>query len=271
MTRIAILAAMAGELAPLVKGWQRQRQNGIDLWTRSSGERQWTAAFGGAGQQAATRAFAAVEQTGRVDAVLSVGWVGALAEQFVPGRAYRIDGVIDQQTGERFVPDLLTGLPQGPKPGMSSQAGDVCPESRALQPASDEDISATRDAGAVDSRNGKIWLVTSSRVADEQAKQRLASTYAAQLVDMEAAAVARLARMRNIPFYAVKGVSDGFHDRLPDFNRFLDASGRFHTGRLVAHVLPRPWHWPALVRMGRQSSQAARAMSTAILDLLTGL
>ena len=37
------------------------------------------------------------------------------------------------------------------------------------------------------------------------------SAYNAALVDMEAAAVARLAAMRGIPFYCIKGVSDGLN------------------------------------------------------------
>jgi len=60
-------------------------------------------------------------------------------------------------------------------------------------------------------------LVTSSRVAGAAEKKRLASTYEAALVDMEAAGVARLAKMRGIPFYCVKGISDGPSDQLPDF------------------------------------------------------
>jgi len=46
--------------------------------------------------------------------------------------------------------------------------------------------------------------VTSSRVAGAGEKKRLAATYEAALVDMEAAGVARLAKMRGIPFYCVK-------------------------------------------------------------------
>ena len=65
------------------------------------------------------------------------------------------------------------------------------------------------------------WLVTSPRVADAHEKQRLAATYSAALVDMEAAAIARLAQMRGIPFYCIKGISDGYTDKLPDFNRFI--------------------------------------------------
>jgi adenosylhomocysteine nucleosidase len=110
MKRIAIVAAMPGELKPLVRGWQHERRDGINLWTRESGDQQWIATCAGAGRQAATRAFAAIEQSGPLDTVISIGWVGALAEQFTPGCAYRVSGVIDQRTGERFQPLVLRAI-----------------------------------------------------------------------------------------------------------------------------------------------------------------
>ena len=112
------------------------------------------------------------------------------------------------------------------------------------------------------------WLVTNSRVADAAEKQRLASTYEAALVDMEAAGVARLARMRGIPFYCIKGISDGYSDQLTDFNRFISADGQFQLLRFVFFALVRPWHWRALIRMGENSSKAARSIAASVLDLL---
>jgi len=223
MRRVAIVAAMPGELTPLVAGWQHENKEGIHVWTGRQGEQQLIAAYAGAGQQAATRAFAAIERRGPVDAVFSIGWVGALAEEFTPGSAYCVAGVVDQQTGERF----------------AAQAG-----------------------------TENIWLVTCPRVADEATKSRLRATYGASLVDMEAAAVARLAAMRGIPFFAVKGVSDGVHDRLPDFNRFLGPAGEFRLLRLILFVAPRPWFWPALLRMGDNSKKASRAIAEELKNLL---
>jgi adenosylhomocysteine nucleosidase len=112
------------------------------------------------------------------------------------------------------------------------------------------------------------WLVTSSRVADAAEKQRLASTYQAALVDMEAAGIARLARMRGIPFYCIKGISDGYSDQLPDFNRFISTDGQFQLLRFAFFALVRPWHWRALIRMGENSSKAARSIAASVLDLL---
>jgi adenosylhomocysteine nucleosidase len=225
MTRVAIIAAMPGELKPLVRGWMHGSRNGVQFWARRNSEEEWIAACAGAGQAAATRAFAAIEDGGPIDLLFSIGWAGALNEGVATGGAYNVAGVIDAQTGERF----------------------HC------------------DAGA-----GERWLVTSPIVANEAEKQRLGVAYKADLVDMEAAAIARLALMREIPFYCVKGVSDGFRDQLPDFNRFISIDGRFDMAGMLIFSILRPWHWPALVRMGENSKKAAESIAGCVLDILDG-
>ena len=119
------------------------------------------------------------------------------------------------------------------------------------------------DAGA-----GEFWLATSPKVADEAEKRRLASAYHASLVDMEAAAIARLAAMRAIPFYCIKGVSDGLSETLPDFNRFLGPDGKLQMGRLLVFAILHPWYWPALVRMGENSTKAAQSIAESLHEFL---
>ncbi len=221
MTRVAIVAAMPAELKPLVRGWQHERRNGVDLWRRCFDEGEWVAACAGAGQKAATRAFAEVEKDGPISCVISIGWAGALIEGAKPGKAYKVSGVIDSSTGERF---------------------DVTQWST------------------------ECLVATSPKVADAAEKKRLASTYGAALVDMEAAAVARLAGMRGIPFSCLKGVSDGLSEDLLDFNRFISPEGQFQMSRLLLYVLPRPWHWPALIRMGENSRNASQSIRELLLE-----
>jgi len=223
MTRVAIIAAMPGELTSLVRGWPHSTRNGVQFWAQRNQEEEWIAACAGAGVDAATRAFAAIEDGGPVDLLFSVGWAGALTPECGPGSAYNVAGVIDVRTGERL----------------------LC-----------------------DAEAGKHWLATSPTVVDEAEKRRLASTYQASLVDMEAVAVARLAAMRAIPFYCIKGVSDGFDEKLPDLNRFLGRDGRFRTARFVLYALVRPWYWPALVRMGENSRKASQNIAKSLLELL---
>jgi adenosylhomocysteine nucleosidase len=223
MTRTAIIAAMPGELKPLVRGWRHERRNRVDLWRWSFDEGQWVAACAGAGVNAATRAFAEVERDGPIDVAISAGWAGALREDLAPGQACDVSTVIDARTGQRFIA-----------------------------------------AGPPDQH----CLVTSSRVAGPHEKQRLASTYSAGLVDMEAAGVARLAQMRGIPFYCVKGISDGLNDQLPDFNRFISTDGQFQMGRLIAFAALRPWYWRPLMRMGENSRQASQSIRESLLENL---
>jgi len=236
MTRVAIIAAMPGELKPLTRSWQHQHANGVHLWRFSHDEGEWIAACAGAGVDAAARAFAEIEKDGPVSSVISVGWAGALRQDLAPGQAYAVPGVVDARTGERF---------------EAADAADGAPESQAPNLA----------------RPG-VWLVTSPKVADAQEKLRLGETYLVALVDMEAAAIARLAQMRGIPFYCLKGISDGFGEHLPDFNRFISSDGSFRLVPFVVFALLRPWYWPALVRMGENSNRAARSMAESLLDFL---
>jgi adenosylhomocysteine nucleosidase len=87
---------------------------------------------------------------------------------------------------------------------------------------------------------------------------------------MEAAAIARLAQMRGIPFYCFKGVSDGFKDKLPDFNRFIRPDGQFNMAGMVLFSILRPSHWPSLIRMGENSKKASLSLRHSLLDFLDG-
>ncbi len=58
--RIAIIAALPGELKPLVKGWQRVATNdrGVKKWMLSREADTWIAVCAGMGADAARRAYA---------------------------------------------------------------------------------------------------------------------------------------------------------------------------------------------------------------------
>ncbi len=115
---------------------------------------------------------------------------------------------------------------------------------------------------------GEFWLATSPRVVGQHDKELLSIDYYAALVDMEAAAIARLAKARDLPFYCIKGVSDGLTDRLPDFNRFLSGIGQIKHFRLLLYALLRPIYWPALIQMGENSRKASQKIAECLLDFL---
>ena len=101
--RIGIIAALPGELKPLVRGWQRMpvaRGSGVLMWEAERFGNEVVAVCAGMGAVAALRAFTAAEHAGSLDMVLSVGWAGALtdSEDISPV----MSEIIDAQTGERF-------------------------------------------------------------------------------------------------------------------------------------------------------------------------
>ena len=114
-----------------------------------------------------------------------------------------------------------------------------------------------------------LWLVTLPHFAGRVEKMRLASLYGAAFVDMEAFGLARVAEKEGIPFYCVKAISDGPHENLPDFNRFFDTSeSRFRLMSFIFFAVLRPWLWPALMRLGAYSNQAARDLRRLVLSTL---
>jgi adenosylhomocysteine nucleosidase len=225
--KIGIIAAMPGELKPLVRHMPKLpvvRGSGISMWEWERGDLQVTAVCAGMGAAAARRAFTAAEHTGSLDEVLSVGWAGALNNSAKVGECYIPSEVIDAQTGERF---------------ELGSDGERC--------------------------------VTTVRVADAAEKRRLAATYGAMLVDMEAATVARLAQMRGIPMRCFKAVSDGVDAHLPDLNPYIDERGHLRMVGFLAAVAMRPQSWGALLQLGRNSARSATALAEVVGSYLEAM
>jgi adenosylhomocysteine nucleosidase len=231
MRRIGIIAAMAGELKPLVQGWKAMpARHGESAWQGTVDGDSCIAVCAGMGKEAAARACAIAAQEVPLTTLVSVGWAGALSCGLQAGSAYVVNEVVDDATGERFA----TNSP--PRAGNA----------------------------------GALRLVTMDHVVLSTEKRRLGEGYQAVLVDMEAAAVARVARSQGIAFYCLKAVSDAAGETLPDFSRYTDAQGHLQLAALLAHVAIRPRYWPGLARMGKNGRRGAIAMAAAIGPLMGG-
>lgn len=106
------------------------------------------------------------------------------------------------------------------------------------------------------SSNAERVLVTTEAIAGVREKTRLRESYNAALVDMEAAAVARLALARGLQFRAIKGISDAHDFEMESMSRFADPHGHFRTGAFALHTALRPQNWGSAMRLGRESNRA---------------
>jgi adenosylhomocysteine nucleosidase len=107
-------------------------------------------------------------------------------------------------------------------------------------------------------------LVTVANPAGAIEKQRLSISYYASAVDMEAAAVARIARARELPFYAIKAISDGADFELPRMERFSTPNGQFREAAFGLHVAIRPKLWSPVITMAKSSRLAAERLQAEI-------
>ena len=115
---------------------------------------------------------------------------------------------------------------------------------------------------------GSGTLVTTDHVVDHKEKLLLAKLWNADLVDMEAATVAKLAQARGLPFRALRVVSDDFQEVLPDFNRFINARGEFREAAFAGYVVLHPWMIPTAIRIGLHTARASQTMAKALRELL---
>jgi adenosylhomocysteine nucleosidase len=152
MRKVAIIAAFPDELRPLVCGWERLVTSAdLALWRRRHGQSEWVAGCGGIGVAAALAVWAEIEKRGPADAVFSVGWAGALTPEFAAGRAYRVSGVIDAVTGERF--------------SVTAEVGNgwLITVPQAVDSAQKRHLGATAGAGLVDMEAAGIARLAQKR------------------------------------------------------------------------------------------------------------
>lgn len=105
-------------------------------------------------------------------------------------------------------------------------------------------------------------LRSQDRVAATALEKRALHEQGAQIVDMEAAAVAAVCREAGVPFASLKAVSDLAGEDLPlDFNRYRDREGRFQNARIAFAGIMKI---SELMRLQRQAKQAAKQLGAAI-------
>jgi adenosylhomocysteine nucleosidase len=104
-----------------------------------------------------------------------------------------------------------------------------------------------------------VW--TQDRIASTAEEKRQLSAFA-DIVDMEASAVADAAMRAGIPFHCVKSVSDEAHESFViDLNAARDADGRFRPVRIVSMAAARSWRGIGeLVRLRNASRMASRRL-----------
>lgn len=108
-------------------------------------------------------------------------------------------------------------------------------------------------------------IVTVDRIVRTAAVKRRLAAAGCRAVDMESAALARLAQERGLPFYCVRGISDAADRDLPlDIGRAALHDGTLSANRLLRLAVSRPGAWGGCVRLWRDARIAARSLAEAL-------
>jgi adenosylhomocysteine nucleosidase len=178
---------------------------------------------------------------------------------FENGEIVVVCGGIGAEAGRRateasialYAPGLVysAGFAGALEPGL--EIGDVIVPRRVINAA---------DGSGVETGTGEGVLVSFNSVASPEQKAKLGSSFGAQAVDMEAAAVALAAEVRGVRFAAVKAISDESNFTLPAMDNFISSGGSFRTWKFALFVLIRPWMYKSVLISARNSSRASRAL-----------
>jgi len=196
----------------------------------------------------------------------------ALAGLEGPGLSLHLSGI-----GAAAAAHTAAGLPDGLRAIVSAgfcgaldpslRVGDLVAAAEVVDEATSDRFAADPDLlAAAPGRHGTI--VSAVRLARTPAdRARLAGT----AVDMESAAIARVAASTGTPFLALRAVTDETHHRLPDFDRIMDAAGRLTPGAGLVHFVFHPREVPALIRLGPASRAAGQSLRAGLERLVDGL
>jgi adenosylhomocysteine nucleosidase len=152
---------------------------------------------------------------------------------------------------------VSTGFAGGLDPALAR--GTVVVAREVVDWESDERFPAAPPAAA-----GVSGLVVSGDriVTTSREKAALRQRFHASCVDMEAAAVARWACQRRLPFHCIKVISDTAAESFAiDWNALRDADGRMPLSRILSHAVAHPsTRIPELIQLARSSRRASVAL-----------
>lgn len=210
-------------------------------------------ARGGVGWKAADAAAMQLASVPGVKLLCSSGFSGALQEGL--------------EAGSLVLAERILALP----PTTASFASNKIEKPMPVQDQALADAArALKDAGFA-YRGGQI-ATSREPVLKSQDKRMLGLGLQSIAVDMEAAAVAQVARGRSLGVFALRSISDAVSEDLPaEIAGFLDENGQVKMGSVAKFAMKGPTNVTVLMKLKGNADKAAAALTAAWKVVLPAL
>jgi adenosylhomocysteine nucleosidase len=253
MATIGLIAAMPEEVKPLlarVGHIRRETSGGLTIYRFRCGERDACLVESGMGPQHAAVATNTLIDAAKPDLIISFGMAGAVT----PGL-----GVGDLVIAQRllFAKERLFSEQQGLSTDLAKTAIEL------LQ---------RKMAGLSFSICGGTCITVGAILAKGETARLLPAGVINPVLEMETAAVAKVAARQKIPLLAVRAISDDASEDLGfNITDFTDRNMNIRVHRVLWAVTRRPWLIPQLLRLARSSRRAGVNLADAVVSLMEGL
>jgi adenosylhomocysteine nucleosidase len=194
----------------------------------------------GMGRQRAETATKLVLEHYTVDALISLGFAGALTEGL--------------EVGDAVICATLHGAP-----------GSIQGATRPRSYSSDDDLlrlaAQALEGTVVRGRIGN-GVTVPQLVRSPEERRELGRAFDADIVDMESYWIAQIASERQIPFVAVRTISDTWQDHLPPFDQMMTAEGGLKWKDVFSYFLRHPQHLVMLFNLSQNARRARKNLTT---------
>ena len=244
---VVFQAALLQEVQPFLRRVQARRLVGQKwpVWEFKWPGGRGLAVVSGLGEDAAARAAAWVLEHHHPQALVSLGFGGALTPELPPG------ALVLGEAFRRYDPETraLSELPAPPSPAWFAALGD-----------------RLRAAGLPVYRG---TLVSTRGIVSKAGHGDPLADLTHPVLDLETSAAALAARAHNLPFLALRALTDVAGEEIPGFLARAVEQGRTPTAaQALAWVAADPRRVAILYRLWRRSCLAARHLAQALEAVL---
>ena len=244
--KIGIITAMPEETAAIIRALgqtQKKISNSRTLYQAQMAGHEIVVAESGMGFVNATTAARQLISELRPDLVISAGFCGGIAEGLLVGDAVVATALTI--VSEKGLQEVTVTIPSCSHDYVSRQAAE----------------------------GQRVYAGLFATTTAIMPKNRLAALLPADapfpVVEMESAAIARLAGEKGIPFVGLRTVSDPSDEELGfSLDEFCDEQMRIRIPRVLLTIARKPRIIPQLIRLARNSRIAAASLSHAMERLL---